>query len=120
MSEKVRNIVIVFGRCSRSKQGFGVRFERRGENQWVATWSFAIKEAAARREGYETAHMTGRFGPADGFPGCPHCSAPSFFRCHCGKLACWNGESRSVTCPSCGQAVELTSDITSLDGGSDR
>jgi len=120
MTETTRNIVIAIGRCSRSKQGLGIRFERRGEDQWQATWSFAIKETIAKREGYAKTQMTGSFSVAESFPGCPHCSAPSFYRCGCGKLACWNGESRTVTCPWCGQTGELSGAITSLDGGTDR
>jgi hypothetical protein len=115
-----RNIVIVMGRCSQSKQGFGIRFERRGGDEWAGTWAFAIKDAAAKREGYEKTQMNGRFSLDDAFPGCPHCSAHGFFCCGCGKLACWNGESRVVTCPWCGRSGELSGEITSLDGGGDR
>lgn len=115
-----RNIVIVMGRCSGSKQGYGIRFERKGLNQWAATWAFAIKEAAAKREGYEKTRMDGQFVLDDGFPGCSHCSARGFWLCSCGKLACWNGETRGVTCPWCGQSGELSGQITSLQGGGDR
>ena len=115
-----RNIVIVTARCSQTKGCCGIRFERRTRDQWMATWSFAIKEPVAQREGYETAHMVGRFGLEDSFPGCPHCAARTFFRCDCGKLGCWNGESRSVTCPWCGQKRELRGEVTSLTGGTDR
>jgi TerY-like protein len=115
-----RNIVVVMSRCSRSKQGYGIRFERKAANQWVATWSFAVKDSVAKREGYEKAEMSGSFTLGDGFPGCPHCSAHGFFHCGCGKLGCWNGESRTVTCPWCAQHGELGGEITSLDGGTDR
>lgn len=115
-----RDIVIVMGRCSLSNQGFGIRFERRAANEWSATWSFGIKEYVAKKEGYEKAEITGTFVFDDAFPGCPHCSARSFFRCECGKLACWNGESPNFTCPWCGQSGELSGEVTSLDGGTDR
>jgi len=115
-----RNIVIVMGRCSRSKQGFGIRFQKREGNDWAATWAFAIKEATANREGYEKTRISGRFTLDTAFPGCPHCSAHGFCACICGRLACWNGESRKVTCPWCGRSVELTGEITTLDGGADR
>jgi hypothetical protein len=115
-----RNIVIAMGRCSQSKQGFGIRFERREANQWQATWAFGMKETVAKKEGYEKTEMNGSFAVDEAFPGCPHCAAHSFFRCGCGKLACWNGESRTVTCPWCGRTGELSGEITSLDGGADR
>ena len=116
----MRNIVIVTGRCSPSKQTFGIRFERRSANEWGATWAFSIKESVAKKEGYETTKMDGQFIFEDSFPGCPYCSARSFFLCGCGKLACWTGESRRVTCPWCGQPGELSGQITALDGGTDR
>jgi hypothetical protein len=115
-----RNIVIVMGRCMLSKQGFGVRFESRGSEQWTATWAFPIKEEAARREGYEKTRMAGKFTVEQTFPGCPHCTAQRFWVCQCGKLACWNGESRRVICPACAQAGELTRTINSIEGGGDR
>jgi hypothetical protein len=115
-----RNIVIVMGRCSSSKRGFGIRFERKAADRWIATWSFGIKDSIAKKEGYEKTEMNGSFSFDDAFPGCPHCSAHGFFRCSCGRLACWNGESRVVTCPWCEQGGELSGEITSLDGGGDR
>jgi hypothetical protein len=80
----------------------------------------AIKDSVAKREGYERAEMSGSFTLSDGFPGCPHCSAYGFFRCDCGKLGCWNGESRTVTCPWCSARIELGGEITNLAGGTDR
>jgi hypothetical protein len=115
-----RNIVIVMARCSRSKQGFGIRLERREGDAWFATWAFAIKDAAAKREGYEKTRIDGRFWMDSAFPGCPYCSAHGFCGCGCGRLACWDGESRTVACPWCGRTAELTGEITSLDGAGDR
>lgn len=115
-----RDIVIVTGRCARAKQGFGIRFEGKGRSQWAATWAFPIKEAAARREGYDKTRIDGEFVTDPGFPGCPHCKANAFFLCGCGKLACWDGETRTVTCPWCNQRGELSGTITSLTAGGDR
>ena len=116
----IRNVVIVVGRCSHSKERFGIRMERSDSNYWVATWAFAIKEAVAKREGYEATRVEGSFGFDQSYPGCPHCSAPCIFQCGCGKVACWNGESSVVTCPSCGSSGELGGHVTSLQGGGDR
>jgi hypothetical protein len=115
-----RNIVIAMGRCSQSKQGFGIRFERRGGDEWAGTWAFAIKDAVAKKEGYEKTRMNGTFSFDAAFPGCPHCSSQSFFLCGCGRLACMKGEGHRVTCPWCGGSGEVSGVATSLDGGADR
>ncbi len=114
-----RNVVIVMGRCTVSRQGFGVRFERHGRNQWVATWAFGIREATAKREGYGQTRMDGHFVIGDGFPGCPYCSGRGFWLCTCGRIACWNREVRQVICPWCSQHNELAHEITSLQGSRD-
>ena len=116
-----RNIVIVMSRCSRSKAGFGIRIERKPNNQWLATWAFAIKEGIAKKEGYDKSQINGSFALEATYPGCPHCQGHGFFKCGgCGQVACWNGESRSVTCPCCGQSSELSGELSSLDAGTDR
>ncbi len=116
----MRNVVIVMGRCGVTKQGFGIRFERHGTNQWGATWAFAIKDAVAKREGYEQTQIEGQFAFDDSFPGCPHCSTHSFFVCGCGKLSCMKAEGRRVTCPWCKRTGEVSGQVTSLYGGGDR
>jgi hypothetical protein len=114
-----RNIVISTVRCAKTAKWAAIRFERAGDSVWTATWCFAIKESSAKREGYETTKMDGRFGMSPEFPGCPECGAKQFFLCSCGKLACWNGEERRVTCPWCRQSGELAGEITSISGGTD-
>jgi hypothetical protein len=118
-----RNIVIVMSRCSQSKAGFGMRFERGADRLWRATWAFALKEAVAKREGYEQSQISGLaadWATAE-YPGCPHCRAPAFFQCNaCRRTACWDGATRVVTCPSCGEGGELAGQIVSLDAGTDR
>jgi len=114
------NVVIVMARCSRSRQGFGIRFEEKVRGRWIADWAFAIKETLARREGYDRGTISGAFGFDTSYPGCPHCRAPSIFQCVCGKVACWDGERRTATCPWCGATVELRGHIESLSAGRDR
>jgi len=116
----MRNVVIVMGRCGLSKQPFGIRVERRGANQWGATWAFAIKDAVAKKEGYASTRIEGQFVFDDSFPGCPHCGTGYFFVCGCGKLSCMKAGEREVTCPWCGQSGELSGQATSMDGGGDR
>lgn len=116
-----RSIVIVTARCSKSKQCFGIRLERQAANEWAATWSFAMKEGVAKKEGYDKSRVSGAFALAPGYPGCPHCQGHGFFLCGgCGKVGCWNRESRSVICPWCSQTGELSGEIGNLEAGTDR
>jgi hypothetical protein len=117
---KVRNIAIVMCRCTRDRRCFGLRLERVEPRMWAATWAFAIKEAAAKKEGYDHAVIEGSFLPSREYPGCPHCHAPSFFGCNCGAVGCWDGRSQQVVCPGCGERIELNATLTSLKAGSDR
>jgi hypothetical protein len=113
-------VVVVMARCSRSRQGFGIRFEEQAEDRWVADWAFAIPATSDGREWYGRGDVTGAFEVADTYPGCPHCHAPSIFQCVCGKVACWDGENRTATCPWCGTTVELRDLIGSLSARADR
>ena len=113
MSE-LPNVVIVIARCSRSHQRFGIRFEEKDHDHWIADWAFAIKETPASREGYHRGEISGVFGFDTTYPGCPHCGAPSMFQCVCGEIACWDSERRAVNCPCCGTTVDLRDQIDSL------
>ena len=113
-------VVIVMARCSGSKQSFGIRFEEKARGQWAADWAFAVKETSASKEGYDRGKVTGNFWFDDGYPGCPYCRVRSIFRCGCGKVACWDGERRTVTCPWCNGAGELRGQIDALTAGTDR
>ncbi len=111
---------VVMARCSRSGQGFGIRFEEQGHGRWVANWAFDSKETSARRKGGDQGEISGVFEFDATYPGCPHCHAPSIFQCVCGKVACWDGKTHAVTCPWCGTTVELRDPIGSLSARSDR
>ena len=39
----------------------------------------------------------------------------SFFYCGCGKLNCWNGRARVVTCSWCGNRGRLSGGIDSIN-----
>jgi hypothetical protein len=111
---------VVMARCSRSGQGFGIRFEEQGRGRWIANWAFATKETSGRRESYGRGEISGAFEFDAAYPGCPHCRAPSIFQCICGQVACWDAESHAVTCPWCGTAIELRNPIGSLSARADR
>jgi len=114
------NVVIVMGRCRSNRQDFGIRFEEKSRNQWTADWTFAVKESAAKKEGFDRSEITGSFGFDRSYPGCPHCHATSAFKCGCGKVACWDGETRAVICPWCSFEGELNGAVDSLGIGRDR
>jgi hypothetical protein len=103
----------------RQKTDFGIRFEQFG-GQWVADWAFRLRPGVAHCEGYDKQHLSGNFKFANTYLGCPGCKAGSIFLCACGKVACWDGKSRTVVCPWCGQILVLQRDIESLRGGQDR
>jgi len=111
---------IVMARCGQSGRDFGIRFEEKGRGRWIANWAFDAQETSARREGYGQGEITGAFEFDTAYPGCPHCGAPSIFQCVCGQVACWDGESHTVTCPWCRTTVELREPIGSLSARADR
>jgi hypothetical protein len=112
-----RSIVYVMARCARHLSGYGLRFEQARVGLWLATSSFAMSDVVAEREGHHHTQIRGAFELASTFPGCPHCGARSFFRCLCGKVACWDGVSKLVTCPTCGNRIEVDRPIVSLEAG---
>lgn len=119
MNEKP-HVVIVTGRCEQSHALFGIRFEEHTHNRWLGTWAFALKEATAKREGYERNRVNGRFGFDNDYPGCPHCLRKSIVLCSCGHVVCWDGESPTITCPWCNQRGEIRGEVETLDAGMDR
>lgn len=111
-------VVVVISRCRKSAENFGIRIEQKMTDKWIADWAFAIKEDTAKREGYDQTQISGIFEIDAKYPGCPYCKSNSFFKCSCGKVACWDNIER-VTCPWCRQMIHLTARIESLDAGSD-
>jgi len=114
------NVAIVISRCSRTGEAFGVRFEESTPSSWLGDWAFAIRERAAKREGYDGSEIIGAIALAGGYPGCPHCWANGLYKCSCGKVTCWDGERRVVTCPWCKLAGEPSGAVESLQAGGDR
>ena len=114
------NVVIVIARCTRQHLSYGIRIEEKHASAWEATWAFALKEDSAQRQGYGARTISGGVDLRAGYPGCPHCGNASFFKCSCGKIACWApGESRA-TCPWCRTQSTLSGQITGLNVGVDR
>lgn len=115
-----RPIVIVAARCGQTAQAFGLRFERSGEASWSLTWAFALKESAARREGYDRSEISGTMQLDPSYPGCPHCAKRTIIHCgSCDKVSCWDEETRVITCPWCKNRGELSGLITKLTSRND-
>jgi hypothetical protein len=114
------NVVIVMGRCSKTHRSYGMRFEEKEPGYWLLSWTFAMKEDASRKEGYDQSTITGGFGLDPEYPGCPHCGASSLVKCACGKVGCWDQESTTFTCPWCHNTGEIRGTIDSLSAGGDR
>lgn len=119
-------VVIIMARCSHSKQSFGIRLEEKLTGQWTADWAFPIKEAGAKREGYDKSEIGGSFSLDAAYPGCPYCQPKSFVLCYgglfsrCNKVSCGDGEQDSTyTCPWCGNTAKISGHIQSLSAGKD-
>ena len=111
-------VVIVRARCSKTKAGFGIRFDH-SKGNWVAGWAFPMNQETMGQNESGTVHTEGQFTIGHGYPGCPECKAASFFRCGCGKVGCWDGESPTVTCPWCDQVGTLQGTMEFLNASED-
>lgn len=108
MTEKME-ARIALCKCKEGRRAYGVRFEKVGEG-WKYTWAFPVKEASAKREGYDETKIIGNIGPDANYPGCPYCGAKSFVICVCGKLNCnnVNAPNANFTCDWCGTSGKLS------------
>jgi len=114
------HVVVVTSRCRHSRQTFGVRVEEVKSQDWHATWAFAIKDDAAKREGYSKAILRGRFAIDHQYPGCPGCTGKGLVKCQCGQLSCFDGETREFTCPWCNRGGKLGGAVDNLSARGDR
>ena len=114
------NVVVVLARCGKSRRIFGIRIEEKEPARWFADWAFDLPEQQAHKEGYDHSPIHGEFVIDDDYPGCPHCGSAGFFRCRCGKVGCWDEETRQVTCPWCNTSLTLGGSITDLETSPDR
>jgi hypothetical protein len=117
----IPNVVIVTGKCSTTRKTFGLRVEEIAPRQWSVDWAFAIPDATAKREGYDTNQISGAFNLGNNYPGCPHCPAHSIVKCGtCQKISCGHGQGSKHTCPHCGKTATIEGYIDSLHAGGDR
>jgi len=107
---------ILLSKCCKHNKMFGIRVERAG-NDWIRTWAFPISAASAKREGFDETMITGSLNASPEFPGCPHCGAKNLFKCACGQISCYDGQSRSVFCYWCNTKADDLVRSTSFDVG---
>lgn len=118
MKKFKRDMMVVMGMCSHTKQPYGVTVEKHG-SYCDLLWSFKIKADAAKREGFDKNSFKGRVEHDPNFPGCPYCGSQGWYICHnCGTMVCNDVVEGEVTCPKCGASGLLSySDDISLKGG---
>ena len=113
-------VVQAVARCARGEGAFGLRFESGDGLVWHATAAFSLPGAEAQRAADRATDIDGRFQIGRQYSGCPICGNKSFARCGCGKLACWDGETRLFRCPWCGNAGQLAGEMSRLSRGTIR
>jgi LSD1 subclass zinc finger protein len=90
----------VLVRCAQTGRAFMGCFVEQGERWNLAEMHYT--EVSDPSGGRQTlASLTGQFGVADEFAGCPDCKNQSYVRCgSCRELACWSGDKdfRCIVC----------------------
>ena len=112
----MEEVIVIMAKCNKNGKSYGIRVENNDENKWRTTWAFRISEKNAKIESYDKCAIEGKIMVSSGYPGCPHCSSSSFFKCKCGKLSCWDGYSSEVTCAWCGEKSNIEGTIRELEG----
>jgi hypothetical protein len=105
--------------CAVTRQPQVGRFESRGEG-WVLIGISRQRPGSVFRA-EETKGMSGEFGIAPDYKGCPSCGATEYAQCgRCSSMACYDPSRRALRCPTCGQQGPVDGYIervSSLGGG---
>lgn len=105
---------VIMAKCHKSKEPFGIRAQKM-ENKWVFTWAFKLSDKVAKSEGFDQSKISGVITIDSKYPGCPHCSARSFYQCcKSNKIVCW-GHEGLVNCPHCGYTGKIGASRESFD-----
>jgi len=102
--------------CGTTRRLLIGRFRRLPGEQpvWELTTTFAQSRQADPGESASIGELTGTFGPAATYEGCPQCSARSFVKCgKCQRLSCWTGAGW-FSCGWCGDAGPVNDRIRSV------
>lgn len=100
--------------CNKSKENFGVTVDKIANNHYKMVWAFKLDRDRAKREGYDKKTAKGSLDNDVNYPGCPYCGCRQLVFCSCGAVTCWDGESRTITCPKCKQTGEIAN-VSSVD-----
>jgi len=113
---------ITISRCMRTGRDFGIRWEKTGSDEWIATWAFKIPTTQKDNDNNQQKEqqLSGSFRFHESYPGCPHCGGGINLKCvRCGRIYCHDKEKGIRTkCPWCGLEGEI--DMTPERGGGGR
>ena len=104
---EMNEAVVVLSKCAEVHKTYGIRAERVSHNGWRFTWAFPIKEASAKREGYDRTSIGGSIDCTDDYPGCPYCGQSNFTLCDCGHISCTILKRGIFTCEWCGSQGKI-------------
>jgi len=110
---------VILMRCKKNKALSGIRVQKMEDDNWWLTWSFAVSEKSAKKEGFSQHYtLKGMYNTAE-YPGCPYCESKGFVVCNkCQNLTCYSGE-KSLNCAWCGNFLDniVGADNFELSGG---
>lgn len=106
--------VIIIARCTRMQQPSGLVIESRGNDEWVITKSFPVPESQASKTRPTQSNISGSFSIASSYAGCVHCGDQGLAKCGCGKLACYDGTSKSTACPWCHHTASFGGQVSDI------
>lgn len=69
--------------------------------------AFPIKEASAKREGYDKTTVKGQIEFTDEYPGCPYCGGHQLTVCSCGHIGCTHTSEGVYRCEWCGTTGQI-------------
>ncbi len=96
--------------CGRDRRGRMATF-RKVRSEWQLT-SVADKGPSGGQPGRLA--VSGQFGLAPEYAGCPGCRADSYVRCgNCSNLSCWNSATTTFACGSCNNRGDVSGRIDS-------
>jgi hypothetical protein len=105
--------VFVSIRCVRTGRSMLGRFIDQG-----GCWNLAevrVVGQGTSPAGHDQARLTGSFGIAAGYLGCPDCGNRDYVRCNrCGGLTCWYGSS-DFLCMTCGLRAAVSGGIAEVN-----